>query len=173
MANRSAIIYRDKTNTGPDGCFGLIKAFNELLVEVFSSITMERPAAGVVTHPEIPATVTFPATIPYLCELAISPNFLKQGLDLGYGVGMVYHIRNVPGRSDCLFHPATWPVMIIKDGDPQHYQIKGCIALGASVAMVQVPPPDGRMLKGILASKDACRAFYHAMQGKPFDLTIV
>jgi hypothetical protein len=173
MANKTAIIYRDKTNSGPDGVYGLIKAFNELLVEVFSSVTMERPEAGVVTHPEIPATVTFPTPIPYHCEIALSPAFYAHGLDLGYGRGMIYHIRGIPGRDNCLFHPGNWPVMIIKAGDPQHYQLEGCIALGAAVAMLEVPAPDGRTLKGITSSVDACKAFYRAMEGKPFELTIV
>ena len=165
MANKTAIIYRDKANTGPDGTFGLIKAFNELLVEIYNAVTMERPAAGVDVHPCIPAGT-------YHCELAVSPAFYAQGLDLGYGRGMVYHVLNVPGRTSILMHPANWPVEIVKAGDPHHLQLEGCIALGAAVAMLQVPPPDGRTLKGITSSVEACRAFLQAMQGQPFDLTI-
>ena len=159
---KTATLIRNMGISGPDGTYGKMSAPG------FDSVSMERPPAGVVLHPIIP----IPIIKPYFTELALSPDFYAQGLDLGYGRGMIYHVRGVPGRDYILIHPANWPVMIIKANDPQHYQLLGCIALGAAIAMIQVPEPDGRTLKGITSSVEACRAFYAAMKGHPFWLDI-
>jgi hypothetical protein len=162
MILKTALLTRNIKISGPDGTYGKMSASG------FDSVSMERPPVGVVIHPLIP----LPLINPYLVELALSPAFYAQGLDLGYGRGMIYHVRGVPGRDYILIHPANWPVMIIKANDPQHYQLEGCIALGAAVAMLQVPTPDGRTLKGITSSVEACKAFYAAMGGQPFNLEI-
>ena len=146
---------------GPEGTFGKIEASTG-----YKSITMERPPL-IVTH-----TCIAPGG-PFLCEVDLSPAFYGHGTDYGFGRGMVYHVRNVPGRDNILLHSANWPIEIATMADLHHYQLEGCVALGAAVARIQVPAPDLRMLKGITSSFDAVKAFMASMAGEPFMLTIV
>lgn len=162
IVTKSATLTRDKKKSGPDGTFGAWASGTG-----FKSATLERPPTG--PHPCIP----LPPTGTYLCELAVSPCFYAHNADFGYGRGMVYHVRNVPGRDHILIHPANWAVEIKTAKEEKHLQIEGCIAPGAAATKVQVPEPDGRLLPGITSSVFATKALMADMQGQPFLLTIL
>jgi len=141
----AATITRNMKISGPDGTFGGISGPNG-----YAAATAERAKTG--DHPCIPPPADF-----YLAELRYSA--AHKDLDLGYGKGMVYGIKDVPGRTDIEIHPANWP-----------FQLLGCVALGAAVASIQAP--DGVMRRGVTSSIAACKAFYAAMRGRPFRLYI-
>lgn len=87
----------------------------------------------------------------YECAVANSPKF-----------GSVYHLVEVPGRSDILIHHGNfvgdWGVSLKSDSE-------GCILLGRAIGEIA-----GQ--KALLSSKDALRAFTSEMDGAPFTLVI-
>ena len=127
----------------------------------FKCVTLERLKLG--EHGCIPAGT-------YICELRYSNAHKTQ--DYGYGKGMVYGLKDVPGRTDVEIHSANWAVPIKTETEPEHLQLLGCIAPGAAISKVQVPDPDGRLLTGVISSVPACKALYADMKGAAFQLTI-
>ena len=79
----------------------------------------------------------------YNCVMGESPKF-----------GNVFGIKDVPGRSDILIHPANWT-----------RQLLGCVALGRAVGLVLG-------IKGLMSSRDAIDGFVNDMDRGPFALTI-
>ena len=156
---RSATLTRNLKISGAEGTFG-----GWASATGFTCMTGERPR-NVALHPAIPCCVV-------LCELAVSPRLYEANVDYGFGRGMVYHVRNVPGRDYILIHSANWPTAIKTDKDPQHLQLEGCIAPGSAVGKIQVPAPDGRLVMGVLGSRDATKALMADMHGEPFQLLI-
>ncbi len=80
----------------------------------------------------------------YMCEMRSSQKY-----------GNVYEIKNVPGRTSCLFHAGN-----VSD----HTQ--GCILLGRNFG-------DLGHDRGILASGETLTNFHMELNFKPFHLTIV
>lgn len=154
---RTAVLTRNSLIL--DGTFGLWKSDSN-----FKCVTAERPKTA-DAHPCIPCGV-------YDCRPVVSPHFYSIGSDFGFGRGVVYEVKNVPGRTNILIHPANWPVPIKTDKDPVHLQLQGCIAPGSAVAKIKVPDPDGRMLTGVTSSRDATVALMRDMGGFSFRLII-
>ncbi len=156
---RTAILTRDKSLSGPDGLFGCWTSDSG-----FKCMTAERPEGSAI-HPPIEPWFG-------LVKLVQSPRFYKMGVDYGFGRGMVYQLQGVPGRDGIEIHSANWPEIIVTIHEAQHYQLEGCIAPGAAVAKIQVPAPDGRILRGVTSSVDAVKALMRDMGGEAFMLTI-
>ncbi len=123
----------------PDGTFGLVVSDTG-----FKAVTCENTAR------KIPAGT-------YEAALRYSPK--HAALDFGYGRGMVYGLKDVPGRTDIELHPANLAS-----------QLEGCIAPGAAVAYF--PAPDKKLVQGVTSSRDAVRALMAEMRGQPFQLII-
>jgi len=156
---RHALLLRNLKISGSAGTFGGWESFTG-----FRCVTGERPR-NIMLHPAIPPCIV-------QCELVTSPRLYNLGVDYGFGRGVVYELKNVPGRTHILIHSANWPTAIKTATEAEHYQLEGCIAPGAAVTKIQVPAPDGRMLLGVSGSKDAVKALMADMAGESFQLEI-
>lgn len=93
----------------------------------------------------------------YLCELVTSPKFSK-----------VYHIDRVPGRADCLIHPAN----LAGDVDlGWTTQLHGCIAPYLKGGYMKNLA--GNMQRAGLVSRPALNLLMSWAKGQPFELEII
>lgn len=90
----------------------------------------------------------------YHVKLDYSP---KRGTKL-------YELQNVPGRTDCQFHSASYCGDVLKG---KRSDLLGCISLGERTAVT-----DGGQ-KILTGSRKAIKAFYDLMKGEDFILTIM
>jgi hypothetical protein len=77
----------------------------------------------------------------------------------------VYELQNVPGRTDCLVHPANWA------GDEAlgfHTDLHGCTGLGEGVGVLA--PPGMAPQAAITGSVDAIKAFMAAAGGQDIEI---
>ncbi len=121
-----------RTETGPDGTFG-----NLVTDSGFQCYFVEKP-----WHDNKPEVSCIPSAT-YECGIGESPKF-----------GKVYGVKNVPGRTDILIHPANW-----------QRQLLGCIALGRAIGEVMGD-------RGVMGSRDAVAGFMADLENEPFMLTI-
>lgn len=92
----------------------------------------------------------------YTCGLVKSPRF-----------GLVYEVKDVPGRSAILIHPANF------GGNADEgwtTELQGCIALGVKRGLLR--NPQGIMQKALLVSRPAVGQFMLWAGRKYFDLEI-
>ncbi len=92
----------------------------------------------------------------YECAIVQSPRF-----------GRVYEVKNVPGRSHVLIHPANFA------GDESlgwTTELQGCIALGERHGRIK--NPSGKMQRAVLVSRPAVAKLMSWAAGAPFTLEI-
>jgi hypothetical protein len=84
-------------------------------------------------------------------------------------IGMnVYELQNVPGRTDCLVHPANWA------GDAAmgfYTELHGCTALGNGVGILT--PSGYAAQQALLASDAAIKAFMQAAAGDALEVQYI
>jgi len=156
---RTARFDIDQSLSREDGTFGLYTSDSG-----FKTMMGARPQ-GAAIHPPPPAGT-------WLVKVVQSPEWYARGSNFGLGRGMVYELQGLPGRSHIQIHPGNWMVPIHTATEAEHYQTLGCLLPGAQVATIEVPAPDGRMLRGVTSSQAAVKALYADMRGEPFMLTI-
>lgn len=136
---RSAVLTR--LETSGVGTFGLLVTDSE-----FECKTGELPwRLNEVGKSCIPPGV-------YLCKMEYSPKHKRE----------VYHVKNVPGRSDVEIHSANYM------GDTEQgfkSELLGCVSLGMSVCDIE-----GQ--RGVSQSKKAIASFEADMQKADFELTV-
>jgi len=86
----------------------------------------------------------------YECVMVRSPRF-----------GAVYHVRDVPGRSEILLHAGNLAGMLPRF----RADVQGCILLGERVGRINNQ-------RAVLVSRPAVRRFNTAMRMKPFELEV-
>ena len=92
----------------------------------------------------------------YECAIVQSPRF-----------GRVYEVKNVPGRSHVLIHPANFA------GDAElgwTTELQGCIALGERRGRIK--NPSGKMQRAVLVSRPAVTKLMSWAAGAPFTLEV-
>lgn len=81
----------------------------------------------------------------YLAKFQFSPHFNKQ----------LYHLVDVPGRTNCMLHPANWA------GDKAlgyYCELEGCAALGRTVGELK-RPDNGQLQQALILSGAAITEF--------------
>lgn len=92
----------------------------------------------------------------YRCELVRSPRF-----------GLVYEVKNVPGRSNVLIHRANLGGDIERGWDTE---LQGCIAPALRLGAMR--NSEGKMQAAGLLSGPAFREFMEWAEGSPFVLEV-
>ena len=134
-----------RIETGNEGTFG-----------IFSD--PEGAFFGVMAEPPERSNEPFYSCIPpgeYLVEMDDSPRY-----------GRVYHVRNVPGRTDILQHVGNW------SGDKRlgfKTNSDGCQLFGERLGSLRV---NGRWQRAVLRSGATMERFFEYMNGEPYMLTI-
>ena len=136
-----------RTSTGDQGTFGnvTIDGLTQKWISGELPVRDNIPDAGCIDSGS------------FRIDVALSPHFqslLPQG---------VYHVRNTPGRTNILIHPANWM------GDASkgfQCQLEGCIALGMTLGSL-----NGQ--QALVSSRTAISQFMAALQSQPATLVIV
>lgn len=137
---RAVTIKRDPS--APDGTFGVLTVGDSGFSCYTGEIQWLNNERGFSCIPEGS----------YECAVANSPKF-----------GAVYHLVEVPGRSEILIHKGNY----VGDwGRGLKSDSEGCILLGRAIGEIA-----GQ--KALLSSRDALLAFMAEMENEPFTLKIV
>lgn len=130
-----------RIRTGDSGTFGVV-AFGGLTFQ-----SGELPERG-----NDPGLSCIPPGV-YMCHVAYSPHFQRD----------LYHVQDVPGRSDILIHPANYM------GDRSKglkCELLGCIALGSKTVKL-----DGQ--EAVVESRYSVQRFMELMNDADFELEVL
>ena len=145
MSRRATLTRPPRGTSDDDGTFGVFSV--ELEGRRFTRVSGELPWRD--NKPDISCV---PVGI-YNVKLDYSP---KRKTNL-------YELQNVPGRSDCQIHSASYCGDLLKG---KKSDLLGCISLGENIATTS----EGQKI--LTGSRKAIKAFYDLMQGDDFTLEI-
>ena len=81
---------------------------------------------------------------------------------------LVYELKEVPERSECQIHAANFGLLADTDGDgdPEGYQLEGCMSPGEEIAMIGDPKDNFKLKKGVTSSGPTLKKLMAAMGGE-------
>jgi len=136
-----------RTKTGDDGTFG--KAYTDERGYYTAELPWRDNQSGVSCIP----------TGEYLCQWAYSPSHNRK----------VYHVQNVPGRTDVEIHSGNYAGDTTKlnpqNGEHLRSDVKGCLLLGLNAELIL-----GQMM--LTMSRTAVDMFEKEMEAADFTLKI-
>jgi len=145
--NRLVIERGPSTNVGT---FGKATLVNAAGVTLWSGDSLELPWRDNQTDISCVPPGTYGTQIVYFAKIRLN----------------VYELLNVPGRTQCLIHPANWA------GDTNlgfHTDLEGCTGLGYGTG--GIPRPDNGVLQeAILRTVDAITDFMKAAAGDTLEV---